>query len=79
MYGATIGSLNVYVKVAGRNQTNAWTRVGQQGNQWLVDYVDIVTYLNGATQYTLIFEAVRGSSFTSDIALDDLLFGPCGK
>ena len=79
MYGTTIGSLDVYINIAGRNKTKVWTRSGAQGNQWLVDHVDVAKYLNSATEYTLMFEATRGTSFTGDIALDDLFFGPCGK
>nr|XP_054757011.1 MAM and LDL-receptor class A domain-containing protein 1-like [Lytechinus pictus] len=69
MYGATIGSLNVYIQ---NNQSTAglpiWTRSGSLGNSWTRGSVAIVdTYA-----FRVIYEAVRGSSFTGDIALDDL-------
>ena len=79
MNGATIGSLNLYVKAEGSNKTQVWTRSGSQGDQWLVSYVDVEQYLNGAATYVVMFEAVRGSSYTGDIALDDITFGQCGE
>jgi hypothetical protein len=79
MYGATVGKLNVFVQPQGRAKNLTWSNSGDQGTQWLVDYVEVPSYLNGQSRFTIIFEAIRGASWTGDIALDDLLLGPCGK
>lgn len=39
MYGATIGTLNVYVKVASYWSTKIWTKSGNQTNTWNVALV----------------------------------------
>ena len=40
MYGAGMGTLNVYTQV-GAQQTNIWTRKGNQGNKWLLGQVTL--------------------------------------
>ncbi|XP_071486324.1 MAM and LDL-receptor class A domain-containing protein 1-like [Diadema antillarum] len=69
MYGATIGTLNVYIQ---NNQSSTglpvWTRSGSLGNSWTRGSIQIVDIYS----FEVIYEAVRGSSFTGDIALDDL-------
>ncbi|KAJ7394106.1 Chymotrypsin-like elastase member 3B [Desmophyllum pertusum] len=69
MYGSTIGTLSV------SNKGKAlWSMTGNQGNSWKKAEVSI----SGA--YDLKIEGVRGTSFTGDIAIDDLSVtnGPCG-
>uniref|UniRef100_A0A8D0GRG3 MAM domain containing 2 n=1 Tax=Sphenodon punctatus TaxID=8508 RepID=A0A8D0GRG3_SPHPU len=76
MYGAGTGILNVYVKKLDDNkETLLWRRMGEQS----------ITCLRGLIEYKcdkphkIIFEAIRGMSIRSDIALDDIMFqaGPC--
>ncbi|KAJ7335529.1 hypothetical protein JRQ81_013470 [Phrynocephalus forsythii] len=76
MYGTGTGLLNVYLKKHGaKDETLIWKRRGEQG----------ITWLRGQIQYTcdkshqIIFEAIRGVSVRSDIAIDDILFqrGSC--
>ena len=84
MYGATTGTLNVYVKdtISGRNFT-IWTKSGNQGNKWQRATVNIA---NVTGTFFIIFEGIVGSSFTGDIAIDDFSFSktccgrnPCGE
>nr|XP_022288523.1 MAM and LDL-receptor class A domain-containing protein 1-like [Crassostrea virginica] len=65
MYGSSMGSLNVL-----RNDTQVWTRSGDQGNSWHRAEIDIGTV---GANYRVTFEAVRGSNYTSDIAIDDVI------
>ena len=77
MFGATTGRLNIYVEPKGGSATMAWTKISGQGDKWIVDSVDVRSYLSGSTQFRVSIEAVYGSGFTGDIALDDLMFGTC--
>ncbi|XP_031559470.1 MAM and LDL-receptor class A domain-containing protein 1-like [Actinia tenebrosa] len=75
MYGEDTGELNLYhYNTRTRRRRLIWSRSGPQGNEWLESKI---TFLAGT--YQLTFEAVRGSGFKSDIALDDIIFtdGPC--
>lgn len=75
MYGSGMGDLNVYVNINGTKH-KVWTMSGDQGDEWKMARVTLVSK---GYQYQVIFEAVRGSSFRSDIALDDISFKdyPC--
>ncbi|XP_015774187.1 PREDICTED: uncharacterized protein LOC107352362 [Acropora digitifera] len=68
MYGATINQLNVF-----NGSTIAFTKFGQQGNRWL--FAEVTVFVRN----TITFEGIRGSSFTGDIAIDDvsLVDGVC--
>ena len=87
MYGATVGTLSVYVQPVGGARAMAWTKSGDQGTPWFVDHIDFdgylngapqfYGYLNGAPQFYVTFEGVSGASWTGDISLDDLLFSRC--
>lgn len=69
MYGAGIGSLNIYTKlVKGTNKVLKWTSSGNQGNIWKYATVDVPSN----NQYTIIIEGVRGGNYTGDIAVDDV-------
>ena len=65
MYGATTGDLNVYV-----NGNLEWTMSGDQGNQWNWVQVDLSAY--AGIDVTIMIEAVYGTSFTGDIAIDNV-------
>ncbi|WP_411026962.1 hypothetical protein, partial [Salmonella sp. s55044] len=67
MYGSAINTLNVYAKTTTLGNAT-WTKYGSQGNQWILGQVSIHVF----TPTQIVFEGVRGSSFTGDIALDDI-------
>ena len=64
MYGAAIGTLNVYA-----NSSLIWSLSGNQGQGWNLVQIPLTSVGN-----TLIieFEGTTGSSWTSDIAIDDI-------
>ncbi|XP_077978860.1 MAM and LDL-receptor class A domain-containing protein 1-like [Glandiceps talaboti] len=68
MYGANVGSLNVYFKINSQQGNAIWTRKGTQGNQWIEG---LVTITANSAEY-VVFEGVAGTSFEGDIALDDI-------
>ncbi|XP_036360425.1 MAM and LDL-receptor class A domain-containing protein 1-like isoform X2 [Octopus sinensis] len=74
MYGKGMGDLNVFYKNSQSNRT-IWHLSGNQGNIWLLGNFTIIS----PTTYVIIFEGVRGKTYTSDIALDDIRFqnGTC--
>ncbi|EDO44550.1 predicted protein [Nematostella vectensis] len=75
MYGDGIGGLEVYLVNSSRTMAIVWTRRGNHGNQWLQGLVDI----KSSDTYQVMFEAIRGTSYYGDIALDDVTFrnGDC--
>ncbi|XP_063769965.1 MAM domain-containing protein 2 isoform X2 [Pseudophryne corroboree] len=77
MYGAGIGLLNVYLREEGgkRHQTLLWTRRGEQSISWLRAQIEY----ESDKQHQIVFEAIRGVSIRSDVAIDDITFtnGPC--
>ncbi len=69
MYGKGMGSLNLYVNVS--NTTSLlWTQNGNKGNQWNNGQVAI----KSGKSFRLMIEAIRGTDFTSDVAIDDIDF-----
>ncbi|KAJ7988431.1 hypothetical protein DPEC_G00323480 [Dallia pectoralis] len=74
MYGSSTGELSVYLRQDGKDVL-LWKRAGEQSITWLRGTVECQSDL----QHQIVFEAVRGSSIRSDIALDDIVFesGPC--
>ena len=68
MYGAGIGSLNVYTKQGKGPMVQKWSLSGNQGNVWRMAQVNIPS----PVQYTVIFEGVRGGNYSGDIAIDDI-------
>ncbi|XP_033751987.1 MAM and LDL-receptor class A domain-containing protein 1-like [Pecten maximus] len=81
MYGRNIGALNVFVTASNTDPSQkgraVWTRNFNQGNIWHLGQATITP--NG--QYYVVFEAVRGTSYLGDIALDDVSFknGQCSS
>ena len=78
MYGASIGSLNVYQGANGSQiPDQVWTRNGNQENLWRRATVPL-KQLPGK-QYQILIKGVRGVGYTGDIAIDDLLItdGQC--
>ncbi len=70
MYGSNMGSLNVEVSEDCATWTNVWSLSGNQGNTWYAANVDLSLY-SGKT-ITIRFRGVTGSSYTSDMAIDDV-------
>ncbi|XP_066300036.1 MAM and LDL-receptor class A domain-containing protein 1-like [Branchiostoma lanceolatum] len=68
MYGANIGTLNVYLKT-GSSNTLLWTKSGDNDDVWRLGYV---TVSSPNDVFQVVFEGVRGQSFRGDIAIDDL-------
>ncbi|XP_035247385.1 MAM domain-containing protein 2-like [Anguilla anguilla] len=76
MFGSGIGRLNVYLRQEGHDQEEVlWSRHGEQSISWLRAEVDYKC----DRKHQIVFEAVRGASIRSDIAIDDIMFtkGPC--
>ncbi|PNF23103.1 hypothetical protein B7P43_G09127 [Cryptotermes secundus] len=73
MYGATTGSLHVYMKPEntefGGSLLPRFTKSGEQGNQW---YQGIVLLPSTNESFQIIIEAVRGAGYVSDTAIDDV-------
>lgn len=67
MYGNTIKSLKVTV-----NNNQVFSKSGNKGNQWLEAQV-IISQWKGLDP-TIAFEAQSGSSYTGDIAIDQVEF-----
>ncbi|XP_074613343.1 MAM and LDL-receptor class A domain-containing protein 1-like isoform X4 [Acropora palmata] len=67
MYGATIGKLTVTL-----NGRTLFSRSGNQGNAWLKAQVNTFNF----GLHKVVFNATRGSSFTGDIAIDDVSVQP---
>ncbi|KAL0965439.1 hypothetical protein UPYG_G00281290 [Umbra pygmaea] len=74
MYGSSTGELCVHLSKDGKDSL-LWKRTGEQSITWLRAIVEY----QSDQQHQIVFEAIRGSSVRSDIALDDIVFesGPC--
>ncbi|XP_029921259.1 MAM domain-containing protein 2-like isoform X1 [Myripristis murdjan] len=74
MYGSGTGQLSVHLDKDGQDVL-LWQRSGEQSVAWLRAAVEYQCEL----QHKVVFEATRGSSVRSDIAIDDIVFesGPC--
>ena len=73
MYGEAMGTLNIDVSEdGGTNWTNAWTESGDHGDVWLMGSVSLSGF---ASPLVIRFQGVTGSSYTSDMAIDDVWVG----
>ena len=72
MYGSRMGSLSAEVSIDGVNWTAIWNASGDQGNQWNSVAIDLNAYL-GETQVKFRFVGVTGSTYLSDMAIDNIL------
>ena len=70
MYGSAMGTLNVEVSEDCVAWTNVWTLSGNQGNAWYEANVDLTSY--SGTMIVIRFRGVTGSSYTSDMSVDDI-------
>ncbi|XP_052706401.1 uncharacterized protein LOC128181881 [Crassostrea angulata] len=75
MFGHTVDTLNVLVSGKDLAQSVAWTQSGNQGSDWKYGQVTI----QKMEELKIIFEAIRGDDWNSDIALDDVILsvGTC--
>ncbi|MCK5945236.1 MAG: hypothetical protein KAI24_24825, partial [Planctomycetes bacterium] len=69
MYGASMGTLNVQAVSSSGAVTTLWSRTGDQGNVWLSASIPVT--LTGS--YRIRFDAQLGSSWQSDICIDDVV------
>lgn len=73
MFGSSSNILNIYIR-AGGIDTLIWTKAGNQVNDWL----NGVAYLpTCASEFNIIVEGVRRSSFSGFIAVDQIVFDRC--
>ncbi len=70
MNGTSIGSLTVQASVDDLNWTDLWTLAGSQGNQWNAVDVNLDSYAGGSVKLRIV--GTTGTSWSSDIAVDDL-------
>ncbi|XP_048242500.1 MAM and LDL-receptor class A domain-containing protein 2-like [Haliotis rufescens] len=69
MYGTSVGSLNVYQKQNGTFRSQLWYLNGNQGNMWRRASVMVNAHNK---PFQIQIEAVRGSLYSGDIAIDDI-------
>ncbi|XP_035524535.1 MAM domain-containing protein 2-like [Morone saxatilis] len=74
MYGSGTGQLSVHLGKDGEDVL-LWQQSGEQSIAWLRATVEYQC----DSQHQIVFEAIRGSSVMSDIAIDDIALegGPC--
>ncbi|KAF3851606.1 hypothetical protein F7725_013378 [Dissostichus mawsoni] len=76
MHGSGSGILSMFLRRSDREQDALlWRRRGEQSVSWMRAMVDYQCDV----RHQIIFEAIRGPSLRSDIAIDDISFkrGPC--
>ncbi len=79
MYGSAMGTLMLWAWNGSAYDT-VMTISGDQGNAWEEMIVDLSGYKNDTVHF--VFHAVKGSSYTSDMAIDTVVIGeapPCPK
>ncbi|KAK3591226.1 hypothetical protein CHS0354_003858 [Potamilus streckersoni] len=68
MFGISMGTLRVNVRLKNETLLPVWSKTGNQGKGWIFSTLD----LEVGPEISIEFEAIRGSGGTSDIALDDV-------
>ncbi|WP_159439385.1 trypsin-like peptidase domain-containing protein [Tenacibaculum agarivorans] len=71
MFGTSVGSLTLQASTNGTSWTTIWSDSGNKGNQWNDESVSLASYV-GQSQVRLRFVGTTGSSWSSDIAIDNL-------
>ncbi|XP_062594954.1 MAM domain-containing glycosylphosphatidylinositol anchor protein 1-like, partial [Saccostrea cucullata] len=78
MFGSAsgMGTLNVYYSSSSGHVQNIFTKSGNQGDQWLLEAVEIPP----TSGLVIYIEGIRGKSYKSDIAIDAVTVteGNCG-
>ena len=79
MYGASMGVLKVEVSTDNITWDTLSTKTGQQqaasGDPYMIETLSLANYIS-ATTY-IRFSGERGTSFTGDMAIDDIYVGDC--
>lgn len=71
MYGVNMGTLKLEISTnGGGTWIPLWTLSGPQDNGWLSSTIDLANYIGQTVR--LRFHATVGSSYTSDMAIDNL-------
>ncbi|XP_076435476.1 MAM and LDL-receptor class A domain-containing protein 1-like [Babylonia areolata] len=79
MYGEDMGALSlVYQEEAGQGGVPLFNMSGNQGKGWKLAAVTLPSAPRNRS-FRMVIEAVVGSGYHSDIAVDDLLIGPCSS
>lgn len=73
MYGDEMGSLSVQVSIDGGStwSSDVWGLSGNQGDEWKQAVVALAPYVS-QSNVSFRFKAVTGSSYTSDMAIDEV-------
>lgn len=72
MYGTTMGTMFFEVTTNnGTTWTQLWTESGDKGNNWLQATINLTAYGN-MNNVRFRFRGLTGTSFTSDMAIDDI-------
>lgn len=81
MYGSDAGVLQVNAVSSDGVTQKRWTQPGDQGNQWRCVEIRVFDWASHMKQHNftihVAFSATVGSSFRSDIALDDIRYYHC--
>ncbi|MGB0524978.1 MAG: T9SS type A sorting domain-containing protein [Flammeovirgaceae bacterium] len=78
MYGSAMGTLRLQASTNnGSSWSTIWTQSGNQGNSWQSASVNLGSYTGGDVQ--LRFFATSGSSWSSDIAVDNINVSTSGS
>lgn len=70
MYGSTMGSLEVLASTDDLTWVSLWSLSGNQGDVWSSVAIDLSSYTG--TEVKLRMSGTTGSSWVSDLAIDDL-------
>lgn len=71
MYGSNMGAMEVLVSTNdGANFTSLWTKSGDLGNSWNQATIDLTAYAGSVIK--LQFKGTTGTSFRSDMAIDNI-------
>ncbi|MDB0020762.1 T9SS type A sorting domain-containing protein, partial [bacterium] len=73
MFGGSIGELSVWVTDASGTMTQVFLKIGDQGDQWVVEYIDLASF-SGTVNFTILgvnSSTATGVAFQGDIAIDN--------
>lgn len=71
MHGVGMGTLTLYIELVSDTSqlSTLWTVSGEQGDEWKQAQIPVLAV---SSEFVLIFEGTIGTTFTSDIAIDDI-------
>ena len=73
MYGGSIGELSVWITDAAGTMNQVFVKNGDQGDQWVVEYIDLAGY-TGIVNFTILgvnSSTATGVAYQGDIAIDN--------